>query len=101
MSPTAPITSGTATINRTLLHNQQLTAHSAHGPHSAHGTHGGHHARNGHPRGLANHFNGDSPPPTYDDVHDISLQRHGFFFLSFTFLLMKTYYFVAPSLRKW
>lgn len=71
MSPSsAPITSGTATINRTLLHSQQFNAH---------------HARNGHARqGLANHFNqGDSPPPTYDDVHDISLQRHGFFILLF------------------
>ena len=67
MSPTAPVTaSGTATINRTLLHTQQFTAHSAH-------------PRNGNPRGFANHLNGDSPPPNYDDVHDISLQRHGFF----------------------
>lgn len=64
MSPTAPVTtSGTATINRTLLHTQQFTTHSAH------------HPRNGNPRGLANHLNGDSPPPNYDDVHDISLQR--------------------------
>lgn len=72
MSPSsAPITSGTATINRTLLHSQQFNVH----------------ARNGHARqGLANHFNqGDSPPPTYDDVHDISLQRHGFFFLLFNY----------------
>lgn len=78
MSPTSvPITSGTATINRTLLHSQQFTAH------------GVVHARNGHARqGLAIHFNqGDSPPPTYDDVHDISLQRHGFFFLSFLLIL--------------
>jgi hypothetical protein len=75
MSPTAPVTtSGTATINRTLLHTQQFTTHSAH------------HPRNGNPRGLANHLNGDSPPPNYDDVHDISLQRHGFFLLLFPFL---------------
>lgn len=77
MSPTAPITSGTATINRTLLHSQQFSAHSAHVPHT----------RNGNARGLANHLNGDSPPPNYDDVHDISLQRHGFFPL-----LFKTYF---------
>ena len=73
MSPSSmPISSGTATINRTLLHSQQFN------------THGGAHARNGQARqGLANFNQGDSPPPTYDDVHDISLQRHGFFFLSF------------------
>lgn len=73
MSPTMPLTSGTATINRTLLHTQQ-SAHSV--PHP----------RNGNARGLANQSlnSGDSPPPTYDAivVHDISLQRHGFF-LSF------------------
>ncbi|KAG5672510.1 hypothetical protein PVAND_002634 [Polypedilum vanderplanki] len=72
MSPSvpAPISSGTATINRTLLHSQQYTSHTMghhHGaPHA--------HARNGAARGLAS-LNGDSPPPTYDDVHDISLQR--------------------------
>lgn len=72
MSPTAPITSGTSTINRTLLHSQQMTA------------------RNGNSRGLANQSlnSGDSPPPTYDVVvHDISLQRHGFF-LSFLSVLL-------------
>lgn len=81
MSPTLPITSGTATINRTLLHTQQFTAHS-----------GGAHARNGNARGLANQSlnSGDSPPPTYDVVvHDISLQRHGFFY--------HFYDFVSPS----
>jgi hypothetical protein len=101
MSPSVPppISSGTATINRTLLHSQQYTSHtmghhhggvgggsgggggSGAGPHH----HGAPHARNGNARGLANHLNGDSPPPTYDDVHDISLQRHGFFFSSYHF----------------
>lgn len=77
MSPTVPITSGTATINRTLLHNQQFT------------THGPAHARNGNARGLANQSlnSGDSPPPTYDVVvHDISLQRHGFFYHFYDFV---------------
>jgi hypothetical protein len=88
MSPSsAPISSTTATINRTLLHSQQYTAHGIGISGGGGGGGGGmHHARNGHAarQGLATHFNqGDSPPPTYDDVHDISLQRHGFFFLSF------------------
>jgi len=73
MSPSAPITSGTSTINRTLLHSQQFTAHQRNG--------GGGGGGNGNARGLAllNSSSGDSPPPTYDVVvHDISLQRHGF-----------------------
>ena len=84
MSPTAPVTaSGTATINRTLLHTQQFTAHTVHSAHSAH-------SRNGNPRGLANHLNGDSPPPNYDDVHDISLQRHGFFIIIISIFIITT-----------
>lgn len=99
MSPSAPVpSSGTATINRTLLHSQQFGAHgAAHGIHSVHsGTHGGIHTRNGNARGLANHLNGDSPPPTYDDVHDISLQRHGFFFLIIfsPFLFLHLFFFL-------
>lgn len=89
MSPSAPMTaSGSATINRTLLHSQQFGAHNSH-------------VRNGiappptTTRGLANlnHSllnSGDSPPPQYDVVvHDISLQRHGFFY----YLLFITFYF--------
>lgn len=82
MSPTAaPITSGTSTINRTLLHSQQFTSHGV--PHPRNG--------NAAARGLANQsLNGDSPPPQYDVVvHDISLQRHGFFY--------HFYEFVSPS----
>jgi hypothetical protein len=78
MSPSGPLnTSGSATINRTLLHSQQFAAHNSQ-------------IRNGTTRGLANHslLNGDSPPPTYDVVvHDISLQRHGFILLLYYFLL--------------
>jgi hypothetical protein len=80
----APQMSGTATINRTLLHTQQFGAHTAGNAAGVVGSlHHHHHPRNGNARGFANHLNsGDSPPPTYDDVHDISLQRHdGFFFL--------------------
>lgn len=96
MSPTAPITSGTSTINRTLLHTQQFGNHgSVQRPRNGHGGGGSGGGGGGNTtgiRGLAM-APGESPPPTYEHVvvHDISL-RHGFlfhvlisFFISFTF----------------
>lgn len=85
VSPSAPVHSGTSTINRTLLHHQQ----------------NGVNTRNGATpmatatlRGLAISSNlSDSPPPDYHQiniaVHDTS--RHGFFF-SFIYYL---FYFIA------
>lgn len=67
------------------MHTQQFTTHGGRHHEGGGGGGGGAHARNGNARGLANQSlnSGDSPPPTYDVVvHDISLQRHGFF-LSF------------------
>lgn len=74
LSPTAPIHSGTATINRTLLHHQQN--HGLNGVAATATT-----ARNGTTgtlRGLAISSSSDSPPPDYNIVvHDTD--RHGFF----------------------
>lgn len=85
MSPTAPITSGTSTINRTLLHTQQFGNHgSVQRPRNGHGGGGSGGGGGGGNttgiRGLAM-APGESPPPTYEHVvvHDISL-RHGFLF---------------------
>lgn len=88
MSPTAPITSGTSTINRTLLHTQQFGNHgSVQRPRNGHGGGGSGSGGGGGGggnttgiRGLAM-APGESPPPTYEHVvvHDISL-RHGFLF---------------------
>lgn len=70
VSPSAPVISGTATINRTLLHH-----------HQGQGMNGVPVARNGTTgtlRGLAISTNSsDSPPPDYNIVvHDDG--RHGF-----------------------
>lgn len=68
VSPVAPITSGTSTINRTLLH-QHLGQNGAETLPLRNGT--------SQKRGLA--YSGDSPPPDYNQivVHDNS--RHGLF----------------------
>lgn len=71
VSPTAPVhMSGTATINRTLLHHQQ-----------AHNVNGVVAARNGATgtlRGLAISSNSsDSPPPDYNIVVHDNSNRHG------------------------
>ena len=77
MSPTAPLNSGTSTINRTLLHSQQQFGPSAGSSHIS--------TRNGGNtaglRGLALSIPGDSPPPEYNVV--VHENRHGFFLLLF------------------
>lgn len=75
IAPSAPIHTGTATINRTLLHHQQN--HAINGvPTTARNG-----ATSGTLRGLAISTNNDSPPPDYNIVvHDI--ERHGFFYFT-------------------
>lgn len=75
--------SGTATINRTLLHHQQT--HGVNGV--AAGRNG---AATGTLRGLAISSNSsDSPPPDYNIVVHDNSDRHGllYFFFSFSFVL--------------
>lgn len=71
LSPTAtaPIMSGTSTINRTLLHHQNLNTSTTSVPTSG--------RSNGTMRGLEISTNGESPPPDYNFVmHGI---RHASF----------------------
>ncbi|XP_055634258.1 protein tweety-2-like [Toxorhynchites rutilus septentrionalis] len=67
-SPSAPITSGTMTVNRTLLHAQAATSNgSTTGPIPSSGRNGTTHGL----RGLASYSGEESPPPDYNVVvHD-------------------------------
>lgn len=78
MSPVAPITSGSSTINRTLLHHHHhISQNGAETLPLRNGT--------SNKRGLA--YSGDSPPPDYNIVvHDNS--RHGFFIFRFISILI-------------
>lgn len=94
MSPTAPIISGTATVNRTLLHHQQ------------HGTLNGVATRNGTTlRGLA-YKGGDSPPPDYNIVvhdnsrHDLILSFLSFYYVFCCFILICNFQFGRSSAMK-
>lgn len=90
-SPSAPINSGTMTVNRTLLHAQAATSNGTGLTHGGGGGIGGgggggliaSSGRNGTThglRGLASYSGDESPPPDYNVVvHD---NRHGFFFFS-------------------
>lgn len=105
VSPTAPITSGTSTINRTLLHTQQFGNHgSVQRPRNGHGGGGSGGGGGGVNttgiRGLAM-APGESPPPTYEHVvvHDISL-RHGFLFhVLISFFLFHLHFSILK--KKW
>lgn len=75
IAPSAPTYTGTATINRTLLHHQQN--HGINGVPTT--VRNG--ATSGTLRGLAISTNNDSPPPDYNIVvHDI--ERHGFIYIT-------------------
>lgn len=87
VSPSAPIHSGTATINRTLLHHQQN--HAMNGVNVSA-------TRNGATstlRGLAiNSNSSDSPPPDYNHIVVHDTNRHGLIFHVF-------YYFCFVFVR--
>lgn len=71
MSPTIPSHSGTATVNRTLLHHQQINTLGSVGAH-----------KNGTTatiRGFAINSSSESPPPDYNMVHDT--KRHAILFI--------------------
>lgn len=78
MSPTIPSHSGTATVNRTLLHHQQNnTLGSVGGP-----------QKNGPTaaiRGFAINSSSESPPPDYNMVHDT--KRHAIHFIYHLFFV--------------
>lgn len=84
VSPSGPILSGTATINRTLLHHQQ--SHTMNGVNVSA-------TRNGATstlRGLAISSNSsESPPPEYNHIVVHDTNRHGLIFhvfiISFSF----------------
>lgn len=85
VSPTIPpqITSGTSTINRTLLHHQQpegrvsIPTPGNHQSATLHGRNGS--TGNSGMRGSG--YSGDSPPPDYNIV--VHGNRHGFFLYYF------------------
>lgn len=79
MSPTIPNHSGgtTATVNRTLLHHQQINTLGSVGAHK-NGTTGA-------LRGFAINSSSESPPPDYNMVHDT--KRHAIHFIYFMFSL--------------
>lgn len=77
MSPTIPSHSGTATVNRTLLHHQQHNTLAGVGA-QKNGT-------TGTLRGFAINTCSESPPPDYNMVHDTKRHAIHLIFSSFKF----------------